>query len=186
MVGLMHGDVGVTSKYGEGSVFTVSIPQEISSEPASQDAGKQRKLSDAITYTTPDCRYLIVDDNKLNIVVAKRFLERLNGQIDTAQSGEEALLKMKENKYDLIFMDHMMPELDGIQTYERSLEDPDNINAGTPVIMMTANALSGVREEYLNVGFADYISKPVEIKEILRVVKDHVPEEKQVALDKAD
>ena len=72
-------------------------------------------------------------------------------------------------------MDHMMPDLDGIRTYEMSLEDPDNLNTATPVIMMTANALSGVREEYLNKGFADYISKPIEIRELLRVVQLHLP-----------
>ena len=85
---------------------------------------------------------------------------------------------MRQVKYDMIFMDHMMPDLDGIQTYEISLKDPDNINLNTPVIMMTANALSGVREEYLNKGFTDYISKPVEIKELLRIVRLHLPDEK--------
>ena len=184
MVGLMHGEVDVTSKYGEGSVFTVCIPQEYSNEPYSKDseAKKHGKLSEVITFNTPDCHYLLVDDNKLNIIVAKRFLERLNGRIDAVYSGEEALVKMRETRYDLIFLDHMMPELDGIQTYERSLKDPDNINISTPVVMMTANALSGVREEYLNKGFTDYLSKPVELKELLRVVKLHIPGDKIVEL----
>ena len=180
MIGLMNGHIEVSSKYGEGSVFTAYIPQEICSEAfeKSPDGEKRGKLADVITYHTPDCRYLVVDDNRLNLLVAKRFLDGLCGQIDTARSGEEALQKMKQTKYDLIFMDHMMPDLDGIQTYEMSLEDPDNINIKTPVIMMTANALSGVREEYLSKGFADYISKPVEIKELLRVVERHLPGDK--------
>ena len=75
-------------------------------------------------------------------------------------------------------MDHMMPELDGIQTYEMSKKDPENLNPDTPMIMVTANALNGVREEYLNKGFADYISKPLEIKELLRVVRLHLPADK--------
>ena len=180
MIGLMKGHIEVSSKYGEGSVFTAYIPQDICSEAfeKSSDSEKRGKLADVITYHTPDCRYLVVDDNRLNLLVAKRFLDGLCGQIDTARSGEEALQKMKQTKYDLIFMDHMMPDLDGIQTYEMSLEDPDNINIKTPVIMMTANALSGVREEYLSKGFADYISKPVEIKELLRVVERHLPGDK--------
>ena len=180
MIGLMNGDINVSSKYGEGSVFTACIPQKIcdisSAQPA--EGEKRGKLADVITYHTPDCHYLVVDDNRLNLLVAKRFLDGLNGQIDTARSGEEALQKMRLAKYDLIFMDHMMPDLDGIQTYEMALKDPDNINTATPFIMMTANALSGVREEYLGRGFADYISKPVEIKELLRVVKLHLPDEK--------
>ena len=75
-------------------------------------------------------------------------------------------------------MDHMMPDLDGIQTYQQSLSDPDNRNLSTPMIMMTANALNGVREEYLNIGFADYLSKPLEINELLRVVRLHLSAEK--------
>ena len=180
MLGLMNGDIEVSSKYGEGSVFTASIPQSICNDPDNEnpDNAKRGKLSDVITYHTPDCRYLVVDDNRLNLLVAKRFLDGLGGQIDTARSGEEALEQMRQVKYDMIFMDHMMPDLDGIQTYEMSLKDPDNINIDTPVIMMTANALSGVREEYLDKGFTDYISKPVEIRELLRIVQLHLSEEK--------
>lgn len=180
LVVLMGGDIEVFSKYGKGSVFTASVPQGISSEPVRKTSDKQKgsRISDAITFHTPDCRFLLVDDNKMNLVVAKRFLDGLKGQIDTARSGEEALEKMRETGYDLIFMDHMMPRMDGIETYQISLEDPDNLNRETPVIMMTANALSGVREEYLGKGFRDYISKPLDIKELLRVIKNNLPEEK--------
>ena len=180
MVGLMNGDITVSSTYGKGSVFKALIPQQICSEPGEKkpESEKHGKLADVITYHTPDCRYLVVDDNRLNVLVAKRFLDGLCGQIDTANSGKDALQKMRQVKYDLIFMDHMMPDLDGIQTYEMSLKDPDNINKETPVIMMTANALSGVREEYLDRGFSDYISKPVEIKELLRIVRLHLAAEK--------
>ena len=180
MTGLMNGSISVNSEPGKGSEFTVLIPQKINQE---QSAGavshtKTNKLAEAITYHTPDCTYLVVDDNRLNLIVATRFLDGLNGQIETASSGEEALQKMRKQKYDLIFMDHMMPELDGIQTYEMSKKDPDNLNTDTPMIMVTANALNGVREEYLNKGFADYISKPLEIKELLRVVRLHLPADK--------
>ena len=180
MLGLMNGEISVSSKYGEGSVFTALIPQQICSGPGEtvSDNEKHGGLADVITYHTPEARYLVVDDNRLNLLVARRFLDGLNGQIDTARSGDEALQKMRQFKYDLIFMDHMMPDLDGIQTFEMSLEDPDNVNLKTPVIMMTANALSGVREEYLDKGFSDYISKPVEIKELLRIVKLHLSAEK--------
>ena len=183
MLGLMGGEISVTSEYGKGSVFTALVPQQISKElrdaPASE---KYKKLGEVITYHTPDCQYLVVDDNRLNLLVATRFLDGLKGHIETARSGEEALQKMRTKKYDLIFMDHMMPDLDGVRTYEMSLEDPDNLNLDSPMIMMTANALSGMREEYLNKGFADYISKPIEINELLRIVKLHLPPEKVTVL----
>ncbi|MBR6451553.1 MAG: response regulator [Lachnospiraceae bacterium] len=180
MTGLMNGSISVDSERGKGSAFTVLIPQEINkvSHAGTVSDDKTNKLAEAITYHTPDCTYLVVDDNRLNLIVATRFLDGLNGQIETASGGEEALQKMRKQKYDLIFMDHMMPELDGIQTFELSKKDPDNLNTDTPVIMVTANALNGVREEYLNKGFADYISKPLEIKELLRVVRAHLPAEK--------
>jgi CheY-like chemotaxis protein len=89
---------------------------------------------------------------------------------------------MREEKYDIIFMDHMMPDLDGIRTFEMSLSDPNNRNITTPVIMMTANALSGMREEYLDKGFADYVSKPVEIRELLSTVGRHLPDDRKKPL----
>ena len=180
MANLMQGNVEASSKYGEGSVFTVCLPQAISSVSLIKKENEKgsNRIAELVTFDTPGCHYLIVDDNKLNVIVAKRFLEKINGRIDSAYGGEEALGKMRETKYDLIFMDHMMPELDGIRTYELSLEDNENVNRETPVIMMTANALSGVREEYLEKGFADYLSKPIEIGEMLRIIKQYVPAEK--------
>nr|MCR5279342.1 response regulator [Lachnospiraceae bacterium] len=177
MVGLMNGEIGVTSEYGKGSVFTASIPQVIDSDHQKEASGEENSSnhSEIYTYRTPDARFLVVDDNRLNLLVAKRFLDGLEGQIETAGSGEEALLKMKQEKYDIIFMDHMMPGQDGLETYEKAQKDPNNLNKSTPMIMMTANALKGVREEYLKAGFADYISKPVEIRELLRLVKRHLP-----------
>lgn len=182
MIGLMEGEISVSSEYGKGSVFTAVIPQKINIEKPEDNADlRKTKPVEDVTYQTPDCLYLVVDDNKMNLLVATRFLGRLGGQTETAKSGHEALEKMRETKYDLVFMDHMMPELDGIETYEMALKDPDNQNIDTPMIMMTANALSGVREEYLEKGFADYISKPVELNELLKVVKRLVPSEKVVS-----
>lgn len=185
MTGLMNGQVGVESEYQKGSVFTAQIPQQIDKNAVKGKTSpdqKYQKLREALTFRAPDCRFLVVDDNRLNLLVAKRFLDGLEGVIDTAMSGLEALEKMRVNKYDIIFMDHMMPDLDGIQTYEMSLSDPENKNLATPVIMMTANALSGMREEYLSRGFADYVSKPVEIRELLKTVGRHLPDEKKTMI----
>ncbi len=179
MIGLMNGDINVVSKYGEGSVFTAMIPQEINKNPGTNVSadGKNKNPGKAITYHTPKCNYLVVDDSNMNLIVATRFLQKIKGNVETAHSGGEALEKMRSSKYDVIFMDHMMPDPDGIRTYELSRKDPDNLNLDTPMIMMTANALSGMREEYLKIGFTDYISKPIELAELLRVIKLHIPED---------
>lgn len=183
MVTLMKGTVNVFSEYGKGSVFTVKIPQTRNkgSLPEENPGGIGEKHGNIFTFHTPEAKFLVVDDNRLNLLVAKRFLDGLRGSIDVAKSGEEALQKMRLEKYDMIFMDHMMPGLNGIETYEQSLNDPDNLNKETPMIMMTANALNGVREDYLKNGFTDYISKPVEIRELLEVVRRHLPNDKTVS-----
>lgn len=180
MVELMNGRIDVSSEYGKGSVFTVLIPQTINKEQHDETSGYDdiEKPEETASYLTPDSIYLVVDDNRLNLIVANRFLDDLQGKIETSTSGMDALQKMREKKYDLIFMDHMMPGMDGIQTYKMAMKDPDNLNLDTPMIMMTANALNGVREEYLDLGFMDYISKPVDPNELKRVVKLHLSPEK--------
>ena len=180
MTALMNGRIDVSSEYGKGSVFTVKIPQTVDAEQPENVPGSESAANPAESakYTTPDCSYLVVDDNKLNLLVANRFLDAFKGKTVTAQSGMEALQKMRETKYDMVFMDHMMPGLDGIETFKKAMEDPENLNHGTPFIMMTANALNGVREEYLDAGFTDYISKPVDIRELRRIVRRHLPAEK--------
>ena len=179
LLDLMNGQITVSSEYGKGSVFTVYIPQTVNrvQQEESSDTEFSGK-TETIAYRTPDCTYLVIDDNKVNLIIAGRFLDDLAGKVETALSGEEALQKMREKKYDMIFMDHMMPGMDGVQTYRNAMEDPDDLNHETPMIMMTANALHGVREEYLEIGFTDYISKPVDIGELKKVVKLHLPEEK--------
>ena len=178
MVGLMNGQIDVSSEYGKGSVFTVVIPQTVNREQPDEANDSDLKKKAAVSYRTPDCTYLVVDDNRVNLIIASRFLDDLAGKVETAISGPDSLEKMREKKYDMIFMDHMMPGMDGIQAYKKSKEDPGNLNKETPMIMMTANALHGVREEYLEIGFADYISKPVDINELKRVVKLHLPQDK--------
>ena len=180
MTELMSGRIEVSSEYGKGSVFTAVIPQIIDMEqPDESSTGEvPDKPGKPAAFFTPDSTYLIVDDNRLNLIVASRFLDDLKGKIETASSGPEALQKMRETKYDIIFMDHMMPQMDGIQTYKAAKDDPENLNRSTPIIMMTANALNGVREEYLNIGFTDYLGKPVDINELKGVVKRYLPPDK--------
>ncbi len=181
LVDLMGGKVWVDSVFGEGSCFHVDLPQELAGTGLMKEyeaASREEGLQPVEDYRTRDCSFLLVDDNRMNLLVAKHFLDELGARIVSVESGEEALEKMRREKYDLIFMDHMMPEMDGIQVLEYSKKDPENINLQTPMIMMTANALNGMREEYLDQGFADYISKPIDSKQLMAVVRHLLPEEK--------
>ena len=183
MTDLMNGRIDVTSEYGKGSVFTVVIPQTVNKKQTDGEDESSLKKDKEAAYKTPDCTYLVVDDNRVNLIIASKFLDDLGGKVETSLNGPDSLQKMREKKYDMIFMDHMMPGMDGIQAYRKAKEDPENLNPDTPMVMMTANALHGVREEYLEMGFTDYISKPVDINELKRVVRLHIPQEKIVVGD---
>lgn len=122
------------------------------------------------TIHIPDANILVVDDTKMNLNVLKVLLKRTSAQLDFAQSGTECLEKTKTKKYDLILMDHMMPEPDGIQTLHMIVEDAANENRETPVIVLTANAVEGMKEQYMKEGFADYLSKPVEADKLENVL----------------
>ena len=125
---------------------------------------KEREQEESGSFVcAPDAKILVVDDNKTNLTVMKALLKRSQIQVDFATGGNEALELTKNRKYDLILMDHMMPEPDGIQTLHLIRENRDNINKETKVIVLTANALEGVREQYLQEGFDDYLSKPIEV-----------------------
>lgn len=182
LVDLMNGEIVVTSEYGKGSVFTVSIPQKIVSdlkigdisEKYNEPSNKKKKKS---TFTAPDANVLVVDDVKMNINVFKALLKRTEINVDSAMSGSEALDMIKEKKYDIIFLDHMMPDMDGIETYQNMKMLEDNPNKDTTVVMLTANAIMGAKEEYLGIGFSDYLSKPVQAPKLEAMILKYLPEE---------
>ena len=175
---LMGGTIDVTSTYGEGSEFTVKIPQRIEGIATLRDC-EHTKTADTKQYneqfTLPGFKVLVVDDTKMNLKVFASLLKKTQIEVDTAASGAEAIEKCHSNKYHMIFMDHMMPEMDGIQCYEALLADEANLNKEAPVIMLTANAISGMREMYLSHGFTDYIAKPFQMAELTKVISDHIP-----------
>ena len=113
-------------------------------------------------------KILVVDDNQINIKIATKMLEKYNYDIDTASSGQESIEKVKNTKYDLIFMDHMMPGMDGIETL-KELKKIDGFN--TPVIALTADAIVGSKEKFLEAGFDDYISKPIDRNYLDELIK---------------
>lgn len=170
LVDLMNGKIIVQSVYGQGSKFTISIDQRIIA--TEKPIAKQQAASESKVVDANGARILIVDDNELNIKVASVLLKKYHFNIDSCTSGIECIAKIKNNeKYDIIFLDDMMPRLSGRDTLKRLKEIPDfNI----PVIALTANAITGMKQEYLSCGFDDYLSKPIEKLELERVIKKYV------------
>ena len=117
---------------------------------------------------------LVVDDNKMNLVVVKGLLKRSQIKLDFAGGGMECLKMCKDKKYDLILMDHMMPEPDGVQTLHMLRADGESANQDTTVIVLTANAIAGAEEDYIKEGFADYLSKPVEVVKLEQTLAKHL------------
>jgi len=177
LVDLMNGTINVESEYGKGSCFIVRIPQEVldattveEQEKKPKNSGEKETSAEKVLHI-PDAKILVVDDTHMNLALMKALLKRTEAQLDTASGGEECFAKTKEKQYDLILMDHMMPQPDGIATLHMIREDADNKNLTTPIIVLTANAIAGMREQYLEEGFADYLSKPIEVKKLDEVLE---------------
>ena len=170
LVDLMNGKIIVQSVYGKGSKFTVSIDQRIVA--VEKPATKLPAKSESKVVDANGARILLVDDNELNIKVAATLLKKYNFNIDSCTSAIACIAKLNNGEnYDVIFMDDMMPKMTGKEAVKKLKSNPD---FKTPVIVLTANAITGMREEYLAAGFDDYLSKPIEKKELERVIKEHI------------
>lgn len=175
LVEMMGGNVAVQSIYGKGSIFTLSIDQKIvSGEELNKlitEEEKEEKPSAEVVDASGK-KVLVVDDNQLNLRVAERLLKAYKCDIVCVSSGSECITKIVNGeKYDLILLDDMMPKMSGSETLVR-LKEIDNFN--TPVCVLTANAITGMREEYLGKGFNDYLSKPIVKEELNRVIKKYL------------
>ena len=183
LVDLMGGEVIVESTYGRGSCFTARIPQKIVDATPMGDFSRryQQYLSssddDTLSFSAPEAKILVVDDVEMNLKVVKGLLKETQIQIDTAVSGRQCLERVKTTRYDVIFLDHMMPEMDGIETLQNMKLLKDNLNREVPVIMLTANAIVGAKEEYIQAGFTDYLTKPIQETELLAMLLKYLPEE---------
>lgn len=125
-------------------------------------------------FTAPDAHVLIVDDNPINLSVASGIIEPLEMHVDTAGSAAETIEKVRKTKYDLIFMDHMMPEVDGVETthiIRRMIDGYENV----PIVALTANAMGGTREMFLREGMNDFLAKPIEVSEMVAMVRKWMP-----------
>lgn len=193
LVQQMDGEIRVASEYGKGSVFTAVIRQRVVDSKGmgpfhihmeEETPDKEESVvktpaqnEDKNLFTASKARILVVDDVAMNLKVFKGLVKKLNMQVDTAESGMDALKQMEKNKYDLIFLDHMMPQMDGVETYQH-MKEMEHPNQNIPVIMLTANAIAGVREEYLSEGFTDYLSKPVNREALFAMIYKYLPKEK--------
>lgn len=183
LVTLMQGSISVESEYGKGSRFSIAIPQKIMGHKPIGElkgmqmrAGKKKEKSQTL-FTAPGAKVLAVDDSTMNLAVIKGLLKRTEMELDCAESGKEALELTRSKKYDIILMDHMMPELDGVETLHLLRADKKNENRNATVIALTANAVAGCKEMYAGYGFDDYFTKPILADKLEELLLLHLPGE---------
>lgn len=179
---LMNGKIEVDSVYKEGSTFTISLPQAIyDDQPCNYEYHIQIQdiTEEAFhqTFTAPHAKILVVDDNPVNLKVAEGLMQPYQMQIQTAQSGQECLELLETERYDLILMDYMMPEMDGADTLRAIRCRRGEYFETVPILALTADAVSGAEERFLQYGFADYISKPIDIKKLDEKLKKYLLKE---------
>lgn len=181
LVELMKGTIRVESVYGKGTTFILELPQRIvDRRPLSEVPKAEVKKEEEITaFLAEDYRVLVVDDNMVNRKVARGFLRSYGFIIDEAASGQESIDRVRQMRYDMIFMDHMMPEMDGIEAVQ-IIRSECGENGSLPVIIaLTANAMEGVREMFLKKGFQDFITKPLDRKALNDALLRWIPEERR-------
>ncbi|MBR1403362.1 MAG: response regulator [Treponema sp.] len=173
----------VKSEYGKGSEFSFAIEQNVRDweKIGTREEAQTALLKEATGYSesfqAPNAKILVVDDTPINLTVVRGLLKNTRIQIDTAQSGEEALKLCAENEYHILFVDHLMPKMDGIGFLAQNWMNADSKNKNTPAIALTANAISGAREMYLQAGFTNYLSKPIDSKKLEEMIAFYLPKD---------
>jgi PAS domain S-box-containing protein len=174
LVELMKGEISVESEYGKGSTFTVRIPLVEGEENESENSAKEGTRVEAL----PDAAVLVVDDSPINLTVAQGYLAQHYIKAETAASGMKAMEMIQAKPYDLVFMDHMMPEMDGIETTRRIRELSGDRFRRMPIVALSANAVSGMRETFINAGMNDFLIKPIDPRALNKVLAVWLPKEK--------
>ena len=186
---VMGSELEVESTYGSGSTFSFDIEQKVVSweqigdYERSYKVRQKKKEKYKEKLHAPDARVLVVDDNQVNLSVFRLLIKNTRIQTDTAESGEECLKKAADNAYDIIFLDHMMPGKDGTETLHELRDRKSGPNLNTPIICLTADAISGAREQYISAGFTDYLTKPIYPELLEKMLIEMLPKEKITLLD---
>lgn len=181
---LMGSNLELDSEYGKGSDFWFDIEQKVESSDtigsfAERMSLARRKVSVSHeSFTAPTAKVLVTDDNLMNLQVFKGLLKKTEIDITAVSSGAETITAMEKQKHDIVFLDHMMPEMDGIETLEKIKASQSIDIHGTPIIALTANAVSGAREMYLKAGFTDYLTKPIRYEQLEKMILKYLPDEK--------
>ncbi|MBR3835142.1 MAG: response regulator [Lachnospiraceae bacterium] len=188
LIQYMGGRIKVTSEYGKGSTFSVCVPQKIIDRRAIGDykmALEAVEISEegirTAGFVAPTAKILVVDDHEMNLLVLKNLLKESKAQVTTCGSGKECIELMIKNSYDVVFLDHMMPEMDGIETLEQLIKK--NLKKDSKIVALTANAIVGVKEMYLSKGFDDYLSKPIDTRNLEKLLLRFIPESKLKEMD---
>lgn len=183
LVNMMGGVIEVESEYGKGSRFFFTIEQTII-DPTPVSAVNYNGQKDNVTekeaeclFIAPEAHILLVDDNELNLVVAKELLKPLRMQIDTAENGLQAVKMVRGSQYDLVRMDHMMPVMDGIEAAKAIRALPEDKYQKLPIIALTANAMVDARKEFLNAGMNGFVAKPIDFARICNQLKLWLPKD---------
>ena len=169
IIEMMDGFISVKSAYGQGTTFHISIPKILGDETRIQAV-----VDNETKLYAPDAKVLVVDDNAINLNVARGLLRLCNITADTAASGRQSIEMIRQNHYDIVFMDHMMPEMDGVETTKiiRAM------NANIPIIALTANAVAGAKEEFFAAGMNDWLTKPVNKALLFKLLEKWLPARK--------
>ena len=179
---LMGSGLKVKSVYGEGTEISFTVEQKVVKWEEIGDYSKRFNNRSNGTYDyhelfhAPDAKILVIDDTEMNLTVIKSLLKKTGVKIDTAMSGKEGLSLSEKESYDVVFIDHMMPDMDGVETLSHMRESGKNTD--TPAVALTANAVSGAREMYLDAGFNDYLSKPVDGMRLEKLLFNLIPDDK--------
>lgn len=188
LIQYMGGRIKVSSEYGKGSTFSVCVPQKIIDRKAIGDykmALEAVEISEegirTAGFVAPTAKILVVDDHEMNLLVLKNLLKESKAQVTTCGSGKECIDLMIKNSYDVVFLDHMMPEMDGIETLEQLIKK--NLKKDSKIVALTANAIVGVKEMYLSKGFDDYLSKPIDTRNLEKLLLRFIPESKLKEMD---
>lgn len=173
----MQGTVTVDSVYGEGSTFTVVLPQgvvgdEVMGDYVARCQEERRKTEQVDVVDASNLEILVVDDNIVNLKVVEGLLMPTNAKVTVCKSGERCLKMIAKKYFDIIFLDHMMPDMDGIEVLHNAKQMEGNLCKDSMYVALTANAITGIREQYLAEGFDDYLSKPILVNELMGILRD--------------